>query len=416
MNICILGNGLTALSLAKNLTKKNINVRIYETKKTVNSSLNRTIGITKKNLEFLNKEILALQKKDTWPIKEIEIFSEKEKKDKILNFKKKDILFYMIKNDKYYYHLNNALKKDNFFRKKIITKKFSFDKMIKENKYDLIINCDPNNPISKKYFSRKISKDYFNRAYTGTIIHEKFDNNKAVQIFTKCGPIAYLPLSQTETSVVCSLNLKNKSEYTNEEVLTLIDKNNPGFVLKKISDLKSFKLNLANLRNYSHENILAFGDLLHKIHPLAGQGFNMTLRDIKVLSDLIEERIDEAEAFEKTAIPFRTFMLRQVRDKDLSLFEGIAKVEPEQTGPNAPLQVLIPAFMISELRRAFEIGFLIYLPFVIIDMVVASILMSMGMMMMPPVVISMPFKLLLFVLVDGWYLIVQSLVGSFNIT
>ena len=106
---------------------------------------------------------------------------------------------------------------------------------------------------------------------------------------------------------------------------------------------------------------------------------------------LIEERIDEAEAFEKTAIPFRTFMLGQVRDKDLSLFEGIAKVEPEQTGSNAPLQVLIPAFMISELRRAFEIGFLIYLPFVIIDMVVASILMSMGMMMVPPIIVSLPF-------------------------
>ena len=129
---------------------------------------------------------------------------------------------------------------------------------------------------------------------------------------------------------------------------------------------------------------------------------------------LIEERIDEAEAFEKTAIPFRTFMLRQVRDKDLSLFEGIAKVEPEQTGSNAPLQVLIPAFMISELRRAFEIGFLIYLPFVIIDMVVASILMSMGMMMVPPIIVSLPFKLIFFVLVDGWYLISGSLVKSFG--
>ena len=292
MNICILGNGLTALSLAKNLTKKKINVQIYETKRVVNSSLNRTIGVTKKNLEFLNKEILALQKKDTWPIKEIEIFSEKEKKDRILNFKKKDILFYMIKNDKYYYHLNNALKKDNFFRKKIITKKFSLDKMIKENKYDLIINCDSNNQITKKYFSKKITKDYFNRAYIATIIHEKLDNNKAVQIFTKCGPIAYLPLSQTETSVVCSLDLKNKSVYTNKEVLTLISKNNPGFVLKKISDLKSFKLNLANLRNYSHENILAFGDLLHKINPLAGQGFNMTIRDINVLSKIIKKKLD----------------------------------------------------------------------------------------------------------------------------
>ena len=118
--------------------------------------------------------------------------------------------------------------------------------------------------------------------------------------------------------------------------------------------------------------------------------------------------------FEKTAAPFRTFMLRQVRDKDLALFEDIAQVETDATGPNAPLQVLIPAFMISELRRAFEIGFLIYLPFVIIDMVVASILMSMGMMMVPPIIVSLPFKLIFFVLVDGWYLISGSLVKSFG--
>ena len=132
------------------------------------------------------------------------------------------------------------------------------------------------------------------------------------------------------------------------------------------------------------------------------------------ISPLIEERIDETEAFEKTAAPFRTFMLRQVRDKDLALFEDIAQVEADATGPNAPLQVLIPAFMISELRRAFEIGFLIYLPFVIIDMVVASILMSMGMMMVPPIIVSLPFKLIFFVLVDGWYLISGSLVKSFG--
>ena len=129
---------------------------------------------------------------------------------------------------------------------------------------------------------------------------------------------------------------------------------------------------------------------------------------------LIEERIDETEAFEKTAAPFRTFMLRQVRDKDLALFEDIAQVDSNAKGTNAPLQVLIPAFMISELRRAFEIGFLIYLPFVIIDMVVASILMSMGMMMVPPIIVSLPFKLIFFVLVDGWYLIAGSLVKSFG--
>tara|TARA_Y100000588_G_C14245790_1_gene921338 strand:+ start:818 stop:1579 length:762 start_codon:yes stop_codon:yes gene_type:complete len=132
------------------------------------------------------------------------------------------------------------------------------------------------------------------------------------------------------------------------------------------------------------------------------------------ISPLIEERIDEMEAFERTTEPFRDFMLSQVRQKDLDLFQDIAGVKVEETGARAPLQVLVPAFMISELRRAFEIGFLIYLPFVIIDMVVASILMSMGMMMVPPIIVSLPFKLIFFVLVDGWYLIAGSLVKSFG--
>jgi flagellar biosynthetic protein FliP len=132
------------------------------------------------------------------------------------------------------------------------------------------------------------------------------------------------------------------------------------------------------------------------------------------ISPLIEEKIDELEAFERASVPFRNFMLSQVRDKDLELFQDIAKVGPSEIGVNAPLRVLVPAFMISELRRAFEIGFLLYLPFVIIDMVVASILMSMGMMMVPPIIVSLPFKLIFFVLVDGWYLISGSLVKSFG--
>ena len=132
------------------------------------------------------------------------------------------------------------------------------------------------------------------------------------------------------------------------------------------------------------------------------------------IEPLIEERIDEIEAFDAVAQPFRGFMLRTVREKDLRLFEDMAQVGPAESGLNAPLHVLIPAFMISELRRAFEIGFLLYLPFVIIDMVIASILMSMGMMMVPPVVISLPFKLIFFVLVDGWYMVAGSLVRSFG--
>ena len=129
---------------------------------------------------------------------------------------------------------------------------------------------------------------------------------------------------------------------------------------------------------------------------------------------LIEEQIDQGEALNRVVVPFHEFMMTQVRDRDLALFMDMANVGPIETEADTPLQVLIPAFMISELRRAFEIGFLIYVPFLIIDMVVASILMSMGMMMLPPVMISLPFKLIFFVLVDGWYLIAGSLVRSFG--
>lgn len=132
------------------------------------------------------------------------------------------------------------------------------------------------------------------------------------------------------------------------------------------------------------------------------------------IAPLIAEKINEEQAFNLAATPFRTFMLSQVREKDLGLFMDMAQIEEVATPEETPLKVLVPAFMISELRRAFEIGFLVFLPFLIIDMVVASVLMSMGMMMLPPVMIALPFKLIFFVMVDGWYLVAGSLVRSFG--
>ncbi|SDH57328.1 flagellar type III secretion system pore protein FliP [Roseospirillum parvum] len=129
---------------------------------------------------------------------------------------------------------------------------------------------------------------------------------------------------------------------------------------------------------------------------------------------LVNERIDEAQAFERAAQPFHDFMMRHVRDKDLSLMLNLAELEVPESPETTPLRALIPAFMISELRRAFEIGFLLYVPFIIIDMCIASVLMSMGMMMLPPMMLSLPFKVIFFVLVDGWYLVVGSLVRSFG--
>jgi len=131
------------------------------------------------------------------------------------------------------------------------------------------------------------------------------------------------------------------------------------------------------------------------------------------LEPLLNGEMETAEAFSATTAPVKSFMLAQTREDDLALFFDIAQVEPES--PEAtPFVVVAPAFMISELRRAFEIGFLLFIPFLIIDLVVASILMSMGMMMLPPIVISLPFKLIFFVLVDGWRLVVGSLVQSFD--
>ncbi len=134
----------------------------------------------------------------------------------------------------------------------------------------------------------------------------------------------------------------------------------------------------------------------------------------QAVQPLINEEIDEMTALERGAEPFQDFMLRNVRPDDLQLFINLSETGPYETPKAVPLHILIPSFMISELRRAFEIGFMLFLPFLIIDMVTASILMSMGMMMLPPVMISLPFKIIFFVLVDGWHLISGSLVQSFS--
>ena len=124
--------------------------------------------------------------------------------------------------------------------------------------------------------------------------------------------------------------------------------------------------------------------------------------------------ISQTQAIKRAEAPLRTFMFKQTRTEDLALFTKLGKLENPRTRADVPTYVLIPAFIISELKTAFQIGFLIFLPFLIIDLVISSVLMSMGMMMLPPVFISLPFKILLFVLVDGWSLVTQSLVQSFS--
>ena len=145
------------------------------------------------------------------------------------------------------------------------------------------------------------------------------------------------------------------------------------------------------------------------MEPTATKAFNDGVKPY------IAEKIGYEQAFERSARPFKDFMLQNTREKDLALFYRIRDLPNPKTIDDVPLTMIVPAFMISELKTAFEIGFLIYLPFLVIDMVVSSVLMSMGMMMLPPVMISLPFKLLIFVLVDGWNLLVQKLVESYHI-
>jgi len=131
------------------------------------------------------------------------------------------------------------------------------------------------------------------------------------------------------------------------------------------------------------------------------------------LQPYIKGKLTHQEAYKKAVTPLRNFMLKQTRPKDLALMVNSARLQKPENADALPLKVIVPAFAISELRLAFQMGFLLYLPFLIIDMIVASVLMSMGMMMLPPIMISAPFKILLFVLIDGWYIVIDSLIKSF---
>ena len=291
MNVCVLGNGLTGLTLAKTLVNQGISVDVFSSKNNSKKDFNRTLGISKANLEFFNQEVLNI-KKIAWDIKKIEIFSDNLNDERILNFENNnDPLFSMIRNDVLVNLLLRELKKKKFcnFKKNQI----NID-TLKKN-YDIIFNCDFLNPITKKYFYKQIKKEYNSFAYTSIIKHLKIQNNKAVQIFTKKGPLAFLPISDIETSIVYSVRGTGKINFKD-----LIMKYNKNYKIRNISNPSEFKLNSSNLRNYYYENILAFGDLLHKIHPLAGQGFNMILRDIKEIVNLVKFKKNNGLVLDKS--------------------------------------------------------------------------------------------------------------------
>jgi 2-octaprenyl-6-methoxyphenol hydroxylase len=314
MSICIIGNSLSALTLAKALVNHNITVDVMFNKENLNISKTRTIGISKSNTDYLNKDIINIDKL-LWKIKKIEIFSDNLMKQKLIDFKKgHEHIFSIVKNYELYQILENHLSKNKYFKLKYFNdKNLSFI-----NNYDLIVNCDSSNAITKKYFSKKLVKNYNSNAYTTIISHEKIVNDTAVQIFTNNGPLAFLPISNFKTSIVYSIPVsmnQNKSD-----IEKLIHDRNFKYKIKKIEKINSFELKSLNLRNYYYNNILAFGDMLHKIHPLAGQGFNMTIRDIKILVNIIKNKFELGLPIDKSVnIEFQN----DVKHKNLIFSNGV---------------------------------------------------------------------------------------------
>ena len=286
MKICLIGQNLTNLILAYLFSEKKLNVDIYLNKKIQKVKTNRTIALSSENFDYLKS--LTKSNIEHWKSKEIKIFLEDSQSKELISFKKKN---------KEVFNLIAYSKLNEIFLKKIQKSKFvkfyhldTSDPIIQKNikNYDLVINSENKNFISSKFFTNKIKKDYRSRAYTFLINHHRKDNNIAIQVFTKFGPLAFLPLSGTKTSIVFSYK---GTKIDDEKIVDIFKKYNSFYSFTKISKIEKFSLSFEMLRNYTYNNILALGDVIHRIHPLAGQGFNMTIRDVKIISEIIDDKI-----------------------------------------------------------------------------------------------------------------------------
>ena len=313
MKVCIIGNSLTSLSLAKALTNNEIFVDIFYTKKKPYYDKTRTIGLSKSNIDYFNNYIIDINK-ILWPIKKIKIFSENSGNKEIIKFEdQNNDLFSIMQNHKIYSQLTFKLNKSKFFK----LRKYTTLNNLNKFKYDLTINCDYDHEITKKFFSKKFEKRYDSIALTTIINHEKLkSNNFATQVFTKKGPLAFLPMSNDKTSIVYS----SRKGSNNIDIEKIISKFNFNYKIKKINEVSKFELKSLNLRNYYRGNILAFGDLLHKLHPLAGQGFNMSIRDIKNLVEIIGNKIKVGLPLDKTVC---SEFEKKVRSENFIFSEGI---------------------------------------------------------------------------------------------
>ena len=301
MKTCLIGQNLTNLILAALFAEKKVTTDIFVNSKFKNFKTDRTIALSPENFDYLKK--LANKLLPSWKSNEIKIFIEDLKSKEIINFKSKNKeSFNLLIYSKLYNIFLNKIKKSKYINF-VKNNNSSLEILKKIEPYDLVINSENRNIISKKYFTNKLKKNYDGYAYTFVVSHSKFTNDVARQIFTKYGPLAFLPISSSKTSIVYSYSGKIKKD---NEIIDLFNKYNSFYKISKIGQIEKFELHFLMLRNYTHKNILAFGDLIHRIHPLAGQGFNMTIRDIKIISDIIDKKVNLGLPIDKSvAIEFQ---------------------------------------------------------------------------------------------------------------
>ncbi len=290
MKICLFGKNLTNLILSQVLIKKGISVHVYNQKKNklANINYNRTIGLSFDNVKFLKKYDIDVEKIGQ-KISKIFLYKN-DSKNPFLKFENKNSLFFIVKNHLLFKEIYKKLKKRKEFKESNINKDSDYLKLLKKKDFQFFVNSQTNNFINKKFFFQNIKKDYKSTSYITVMDHQKLKNNTSVQIFTKRGPLAYLPISNSKTSLVYSV--ADKSEINETGFKELVKKYNKFYKIKKFNNVDKFKLSFFLSKKYTYKNILSFGDAIHKVHPLAGQGFNMTVRDIKSLTDQIQKNMD----------------------------------------------------------------------------------------------------------------------------
>tara|TARA_B100000427_G_scaffold271593_1_gene238622 strand:- start:655 stop:1752 length:1098 start_codon:yes stop_codon:yes gene_type:complete len=292
MKVCLVGNNLTSLILANILSDKNIYTEITSINNPKSNFKTRTLGIANSNLLYLKKYFKNIEK-NTNPINQIQVLIQNIKNNKKIKFDQNSkILFNMIKYDKLISLVRAKCIKNKFITFKYLKKNEKFESSKYKKNFKLIINCEGSNFITKKFLKRTISKNYHNKAFTTLINHSSVDNNKAYQVFTDFGPIAFLPLSKKLTSIVFSFDLKKNKKITETQIIKLINQYNPLYKINSFEKFQSFNLKLNLAKRYYHKNILFFGDSIHTIHPLAGQGFNMTIRDMIKFDEILNQKIN----------------------------------------------------------------------------------------------------------------------------